>query len=113
LELALKARDHFKKTHAHELILQNGHATGVKDKEGNIYMAPLVIGAGGWSSIVARSMGLPLNEKGSTGVAVRAYFEGVKNLDNKVAFHFPRTILPGYGWLFRSVEMAALMLVWV
>jgi geranylgeranyl reductase family protein len=100
LELALEAGAHFKKAHAQELILQAGQAAGVKDKEGNIYLAPLVIGADGWSSIVARSMGLHLNGKGSTGVAVRAYFEGVKDLDNKVAFHFPKTILPGYGWLF-------------
>lgn len=100
VELALEAGVHFKKAHAQELVLEGGQATGVKDKQGNIYQAPLVIGADGWSSIVARSMGLHLNEKTSTGVAVRAYFEGVKGLEDKVAFHFPETILPGYGWLF-------------
>lgn len=100
VELALEAGAHFKRAQAQDLVLQDGQATGVKDKLGNIYLAPLVIGADGWSSVVARNMGLHLNEKGSTGVAVRAYFEGVKNLDDKVAFHFPKTILPGYGWLF-------------
>lgn len=100
VELAIEAGAHFKKAHANELILHDGQAAGVKDKQGNSYRAPLVIGADGWSSIVARNMGLYLNEKGSTGVAIRAYFEGVKELDDKVAFHFPKTILPGYGWLF-------------
>ncbi|MBN9392146.1 MAG: geranylgeranyl reductase family protein [Chloroflexi bacterium] len=100
VELATTAGAKFKKAHAQELVLQDGQAAGIKDKQGNVYQAPLIIGADGWSSVVARSMGLLLNDKDTTGVAVRAYFEGVKGLDDKVAFHFPETILPGYGWLF-------------
>ncbi len=100
VELALEAGAHFKKAHAQELVLRDGQVTGIRDKQGDLHQASLVIGADGWSSVVARSMGLHLNDKNTTGVAVRAYFEGVKSLDDKVAFHFPETILPGYGWLF-------------
>ncbi len=100
VELAVAAGATFKKSLVNEMVWQNGQVTGVKDKQGNSFQAPLIIGADGWSSIVARGIGLQLNEKATTGVAVRAYFEGVKGLNEKVAFHFPETILPGYGWLF-------------
>ncbi len=99
VELAVQGGAEFRQFQATGLLWENDRLAGVKGQEGQL-KAPLVIGADGWSSIVARGLGLNLNEKATTGVAIRAYFEGVKGLDKMVAFHFPETILPGYGWLF-------------
>jgi geranylgeranyl reductase family protein len=100
VELALEAGATFRHCQAQRLMMENGQTVGVAGREGEGFFAPLVIGADGWSSIIARGLGLALNERATTGVAIRAYFEGVRGLDNMVAFHFPASILPGYGWLF-------------
>lgn len=99
VKLAVEAGATFARSQVSDLLWDNGRVAGIKGPTGEI-KAPLVIGADGWSSVVARGMGLTLNEKATTGIAIRAYFEGVKGLNNMVAFHFPETILPGYGWLF-------------
>jgi len=101
VELAIASGAHFRRLQVQGLLTENGQAVGIVGREAREEIrAPLIIGADGWSSVVARGMGLNLNEKATTGVAVRAYFENVAGLANKVAFHFPASILPGYGWLF-------------
>lgn len=101
VELAVEAGAILRRWQVQNLIFENNRPVGVIGREANEKaLAPLIIGADGWSSVVARSLGLSLNSPATTGVAVRAYFENVRGLDDKVAFHFPASILPGYGWLF-------------
>lgn len=101
VELSVAAGATLRRWQIQSLIFENSHPIGVAGRDnGEKAFAPLIIGADGWSSVVARSLGLSLNSPATTGVAVRAYFENVRGLDQKVAFHFPASILPGYGWLF-------------
>ncbi len=59
--------------------------------------APLVIGADGWGSVVARAIGV--RPPAHHGIAVRAYAEAVDLRDGRMRFY----VLPrgdGYGWIF-------------
>lgn len=100
VDLAVEAGVTFRHWPAQRLLIEAGRAVGVSGRDGTEVRAPLIVGADGWSSVVARGLGLNLNAQTTTGVAIRAYFENVRGLDDMVAFHFPASILPGYGWLF-------------
>jgi flavin-dependent dehydrogenase len=64
--------------------------------------APLVVGADGAYSVVARDLGmLQLNAKHYLG-AVRGYYRGVTGFEEPghIELHFVEEALPGYFWLF-------------
>lgn len=62
--------------------------------------AALVVGADGTHSIVARSVGLDVEDPRHIAVAQRAYVEGVETTRGEAAFVFDRDLYPGYGWMF-------------
>ncbi len=64
--------------------------------------APVVIGADGAYSIVAKDLGFDqLDERHYVG-AIRAYYEGVSgfNEGNFLEIHFVDEVIPGYFWIF-------------
>ncbi len=62
--------------------------------------APIVIGADGTHSIVARSVGLHSDDPRYIAVSQRAYVENVDTGRGEAAFVFDRDLFPGYGWMF-------------
>ncbi len=76
-----------------------GHAAGSTVRE--CLVAPLVIGADGCHSVVARDAGLrPGSARGPAGIALRGYATGVRGLTNALELFFLDGLLPGYLWVF-------------
>lgn len=69
------------------------------DKE---FHAPLIIGADGAHSIVAKTLGNFKVDKKHYTAGLRVYYENVKGLDqnNLIELHFIKELLPGYLWIF-------------
>jgi geranylgeranyl reductase family protein len=62
--------------------------------------APLVVGADGAHSNVARSVDLLIDDPRYIAVSQRAYVEGIDTTHGEAAFVFDRDLFPGYGWMF-------------
>lgn len=62
--------------------------------------APLVVGADGTESVVAKAMGQRRTNRRHIGVAQRAYVEGIEIDGGEAAVWFDEEIAPGYGWMF-------------
>lgn len=80
----------------------DGTVAGVRgqDPAGAIEVrAPLTIGADGWTSVVARGLGIARGARGATGVAARAYVAGAGDLAGRMHF-FVLGPGQGYGWVF-------------
>ena len=75
-------------------VQRNGHVEEVR--------APLVVGADGAYSVVARELGITqLNEKHYCA-SVRAYYEGVTGFHDGdyMELHYIPEVMPGYFWIF-------------
>ena len=87
-----------------EIILDEDQVVGVrgKSKTGELeeFHAPLILGCDGYNSIVARRLGLYEMDMDNTSVAVRCYYEGVKDLTDQIELHYVKEVNPGYFWLF-------------
>mgnify|MGYP003960471181 FL=1 len=87
-----------------EIILDEDQVVGVrgKSKTGELeeFHAPLILGCDGYNSIVARKLGLYEMDMDNTSVAVRCYYEGVKDLTDQIELHYVKEVNPGYFWLF-------------
>ncbi|MDC0480091.1 geranylgeranyl reductase family protein [Candidatus Marinimicrobia bacterium] len=87
-----------------EIILDEDQVVGVrgKSKTGELeeFHAPLILGCDGYNSIVARRLGLYEMDMDNTSVAVRCYYEGVKDLTDQIELHYLKEVNPGYFWLF-------------
>ncbi len=84
---------------------ENGNAIGVKGKDLKTnnpekFFGRVIVGADGSSSVVANSLGLPPVPKEHTYIAVRGYWEGIKDLDDSIELYFTEMVLPGYLWVF-------------
>jgi geranylgeranyl reductase family protein len=79
-------------TTAMEVTARRGRAT-------RRYRAPLVVGADGVNSVVARSQGLAVNDERRIVVAQRAYAVTGEEVSETVGF-FDESLFPGYGWVF-------------
>ncbi len=62
--------------------------------------APIVVGADGTHSVVARSFGQLNDDSRYTAVSQRAYVDGIDIADGEAAFVFDEDLFPGYGWMF-------------
>ena len=62
--------------------------------------APIVLGADGAYSRVARETGLHDPDPDHVIVALRRYYEGVEDLDTGIELHFVDDVAPGYFWIF-------------
>ena len=87
-----------------DLIKPNGQVKGVrgKDDRGNEreITARVVIGADGFSSVVARKLGLYDHDPKHMIVATRAYYKNVSGLNTAIELHYVEDVLPGYFWIF-------------
>lgn len=63
-------------------------------------MAPLVVGADGTESIVARSAGLNRHDPRYLSVSQRGYVDGIDVEHGEATIWFDAEMYPGYGWLF-------------
>ena len=69
--------------------------------------APLVVGADGVQSTVARSVGLARNDARYTAVAQRGYVDGVAVGSGEATIWFDEDLYPGYGWMFPLADGSA------
>jgi len=87
-----------------DLIYKNGKINGIVGKNKDGYderiEAPVVIGADGANSIVARKSGLYEMDMENTSIAIRCYYSGVKGLSDQIELHYIKEVNPGYFWLF-------------
>jgi geranylgeranyl reductase family protein len=66
--------------------------------------APIVVGADGTHSVVARSFDLLVDDPRYMAISQRAYVDGVRLETGEAAFVFDRDLFPGYGWMFPMSE---------
>ena len=83
-----------------EVLLEDGHAVGVRTKDGDVFRAKVVVGADGALSPVARGVGAYDRDPRHWVASIRVYYEGVAGLDDNIEIHFSDPILPGYFWIF-------------
>ena len=87
------------------LLFENQQVVGVKgmdhgnDKPFELH-APLVFGADGFHSVVARETGLYEHDPQHWVVALRQYYRNVKGLTDEIELHYLDEVIPGYLWLF-------------
>jgi len=94
-------------------VLHEGcQVSGVERKDGKMIVhfregdaestvrAPIVVGADGTHSMVARSFGLLKDDPRYIAVSQRAYVENLAITNGEAAFVFDRDLFPGYGWMF-------------
>ncbi|HEY5289480.1 MAG TPA: NAD(P)/FAD-dependent oxidoreductase [Caulobacteraceae bacterium] len=62
--------------------------------------APLVVGADGAESLVARSFSLRRTDRRHIGISQRAYVEGIEIDPGEATIWFDEDLYPGYGWMF-------------
>src|SRR3989344_2550855 len=74
--------------------------TDLKTKKEMEFRAKVVVGADGALSVVARKLGLNEVDLPHHCVAVRAYYDGVEGLTDKIEIHFVESSMPGYFWIF-------------
>jgi len=88
---------------------RNGNGVSVKgERHGQLYSAAAriaIIATGANPTLLLRT-GL-LQKTPPMIRAVRAYFEGVTGLTDRVVFRFQNVPLPGYGWVFPISDSAA------
>ena len=87
-----------------DVLTENGRVYGVKcdtdESKGAEFTGKIIVGADGYSSIVARKMNLYDRDPGHWLVATRAYYKGVTDLDDSIEIHYVDDTLPGYFWIF-------------
>lgn len=91
-------------------ISREGELVRVKVRSGERRFsleAPLVIGADGTESVVARSFGQARNDSRFISVSQRGYVEGVSVSRGEAAIWFDDEMYPGYGWMFPMADGTA------
>jgi len=88
-----------------DLIFDQGKVAGIigkrRDSAKEIkFYAPVVFGADGYNSIVARKLKLYRHDPKHWVVALRCYYENVADLDNQIELHYVDEVIPGYFWIF-------------
>jgi flavin-dependent dehydrogenase len=87
-----------------DLLREAGRVTGVRVEGATPaeILAPLVIGADGAYSAVARALGMEQLDESHYCAGLRAYYEGVSGFHplNHVELHFVDEAIPGYFWIF-------------
>ena len=95
----------WEETTVEDLVWEDKQVVGILAKrEGRPVeaRAPLVIGADGAYSMVARKLGMKQLDERHYVAAVRAYYEGITDFrhHNLVELHFLEEANPGYLWIF-------------
>ncbi len=103
LKSAQQSGAQFLKAEVVNLVRQQHQVKGVlvKTDQGlQTLTAPLVIGADGASSVIARSLNVPKVPDRYRFLAVRGYIKGFKVQVNRVEFIWTKALKPGYFWIF-------------
>lgn len=88
-------------------VERHGDSIVVKTRNMEI-SAPFIIGADGAHSPVAKSLADYKVDHEHYGGSVRAYYNGLKNIDSRVnEVYVNKSVLPGYFWLFPLSETSA------
>mgnify|MGYP001398190138 CR=1 FL=1 len=87
-----------------DILKDDGKISGITGdtvKNKNLkFKAPLILGADGPNSIIARKVGYYGMDMKNTAVAIRCYYEGVEGLSDQIELHYLKEINPGYLWVF-------------
>lgn len=87
-----------------DLLVQDDQVYGIRGKADNgepfTCTAKVVAGADGYGSIVSRKRGIYKRDWRHWAAGCRAYYRNVDGCSNKLEFHFFRTYMPGYLWIF-------------
>lgn len=85
------------------ILMEEGRPVGVKAERGggriSHHRAQVVIGADGFSSLVAKTMGVPRYPRWRS-FAARAYYRYVLGMTGCLEVHYFEDILPGYLWIY-------------
>lgn len=84
-------------------ILDRGQVVGIVGTSGDQvvrYFSPVVIGADGATSAIARGLGNQQTRQDQWAVALRGYVECEEELDGSLRLAFLDHLQPGYGWFF-------------
>jgi geranylgeranyl reductase family protein len=76
------------------------HVSVREGEREHVLSAPMVVGADGTESVVARSAGLRRTDRRHIGLSQRAYVEGVEVEGGEATIWFDEDLYPGYGWMF-------------
>ena len=84
------------------LLWDGDQVCGVALRTGEEIRAPIVVGADGAYSFVARELGMQQLDEDHYYAGVRAYYEGVGDFRgrNFIELHFVDEAIPGYFWIF-------------
>ncbi len=105
-KLATKTIEGFLAT---DIVIENEFVVGVKgkittDPNGNgkefEFRAKVVVGADGVGGICARKLGAINSNDNHQYAGMRAYYEGVEGMEDKIELHFTDELLMGYFWIF-------------
>jgi geranylgeranyl reductase family protein len=88
-----------------DVLFENGFVKGIAGKRkgsstAEEFFAPLIIGADGYNSIVARKTGLYDHDPNHWVVALRQYYKNIKGLNNQLEIYYIKEAQPGYFWIF-------------
>ena len=88
---------------ANDLIIEDGKVVGVTgtyDGKQYSFRAKCLVGADGVGGISARKLGALNTHEDHLVSALRAYYDGVEGMNDKIELHFVEESLPGYFWIF-------------
>lgn len=87
-----------------DVIQENGRPTGIKGKlpsgDEKTFTAKFIIGADGANSVVVSKLGIKRHDENHTCAALRAYYDNVEGLTDRIEIHFVKESMPGYFWIF-------------
>ena len=77
-------------------------------KNGEMFFTKMLLVCNGATSMIARELTCSQPDKSNLGVAVRAYYSGVKDLkDDTIELYFKKELFPGYLWVFPMADGTA------
>lgn len=106
VELGAELRE---ETSVEGLIIEDHGVCGIRMTSGggleNV-RAPIVVGADGAYSVVARELGMQQLNEYHYYAGVRAYYDGIGNFRgrNYIELHFVDEAIPGYFWIFPMAD---------
>ena len=87
-----------------DLLVENEQICGVTGKSADgahkVFKGKIILGADGYKSIVARKTGLYEHDPNHWVVALRCYYQNVKDLTDQIELHYVDEVIPGYFWIF-------------
>ena len=86
-----------------EVIMEGNNVVGVSGTHNSqtySFKANIVIGADGAGSTIAKKFNATNSDPNHQVSALRAYYNGVTGMNDKIELHFVEESLPGYFWIF-------------